>query len=757
MTRMKRRHFLQFAGSTLAAIGLSQADFLRQADRYGRALAQSTPRRLALLVGINGYQGGINPLSGCLTDVELQRQLLIHRFGFNPADILVVSDGSGSSAPPTRDNILRAFEEHLIKQAKAGDVVVFHYSGHGDRISDPNPLDTPECREAGDCKLNGTMVPMNAGVERETASEIVVPDIMGRTLFLLMSAVQTNNLTAILDSCHSGAGTRGNVVVRAANLRTRSGSSQVVVPSDRELSYQEAWMNRLNLTPAKFQAERIRIAKGVVLGSAQRNQLAIDATFDGFSAGGFSFLLTRYLWQMTGNQTAETVYANLRRSTNSLSEEKRQGATQVPVFEYNPDSNAQKPLYFVLPSPISSEAVITKADSQEIEFWLGGVSSQSLKDNGRGNVFTLLNPNGQPVGEIEQTDRRGLYGYGKLLSGDRATLTAGQLLREKVIGMPTDLTLKVGIDPSLEAEAAAVTAALAANRYIKVVPLNQGESIDYLLGRFTEAYREQNADTTELPPIGSVGLLLQDQTVALNRSFDRADESAVEAVSRLQSTFKLLLAGQLLQAIAATSSDLQIEGEVYASTGQGPRLEFSSRGAAAGRSAIRQVTAAVEPFKAGATVQFKVNNLEDDEVYLSCLAITGTGEIVVLFPASLNDPEEAARIDKRGSLVVPRPEDGIEFPVDGNGTIDLLVLVSRQPLRSALTGLQAIASSRGVRGGEFFDLQGDEPLEVIDELLSDVNSVSRGASITSRSTADRERVLDTNAIAAFSTVIEIVE
>ena len=47
---ISRRHFLQFAASTLATLGLSQFDIQRQGLRYARVLAQSTPRKLALLV-----------------------------------------------------------------------------------------------------------------------------------------------------------------------------------------------------------------------------------------------------------------------------------------------------------------------------------------------------------------------------------------------------------------------------------------------------------------------------------------------------------------------------------------------------------------------------------------------------------------------------------------------------------------------------------------------------------------------------------
>ncbi len=67
MSHHSRRHFLQFAGSTLATLGISQLNIQRQAESYGKVLAQSTPRKLALLVGINEYS--TQPLRGCVNDL----------------------------------------------------------------------------------------------------------------------------------------------------------------------------------------------------------------------------------------------------------------------------------------------------------------------------------------------------------------------------------------------------------------------------------------------------------------------------------------------------------------------------------------------------------------------------------------------------------------------------------------------------------------------------------------------------------------
>ena len=86
----KRREFLQRMGWLLAALGISETGFWQLSDRYSQALAQPTGRKLALLVGINDYPE--KPLKGCVTDVELQRKLLIYKYGFQPEDILSLTD-----------------------------------------------------------------------------------------------------------------------------------------------------------------------------------------------------------------------------------------------------------------------------------------------------------------------------------------------------------------------------------------------------------------------------------------------------------------------------------------------------------------------------------------------------------------------------------------------------------------------------------------------------------------------------------------
>ncbi len=276
MPRIKRRQFFQFTASTLATLGFSQFDIQRQGDRYGKVLAQSTPRKLAFLVGINAYQAAdMTALKGCITDVQMQEQLLINRFGFNSKDILILTDQTKEK--PTRQGILTAFEEHLIKQAQPGDVVVFHFSGHGGRVKDT------DCDES-DC-FNSTLVPLDYSLPNQQGQ---VQDVMGHTLFLLMKALKTDNVTVVLDSCYSGGGKRGNVIVRSRDI-----NDTPFQPVPAEMEYQQQWLSKLKLSDAEFKQQRkTGVARGVVIASAKRNQEAVDVPFSDFHAGAFTYLMT---------------------------------------------------------------------------------------------------------------------------------------------------------------------------------------------------------------------------------------------------------------------------------------------------------------------------------------------------------------------------------------------------------------------------------------------------------------------------------
>ena len=743
---MKRRHFLQFSSSLFASLGLSQLDLTQQAHRYAQVLAQSTPRKLALLVGINDYPTALGGLQGCLTDVEMQRELLVHRFGFNPNDIKILTN-----VQATREGILTTFEEHLIKQAKSGDVVVFHYSGHGSRVRDPDPI--------GNDPFNSTMVPSDRPPESATSSATPVPDIMGHTLFLLMSALPTENLTVVLDCCYSGGGKRGNLIARAA----RQSSDVTLDASPEELEYQKQWISKLYDSTQKFLEMRQKgVAKGVVIASAGRDQLATDAPFEGFHAGAFTYLLTRYLWQEPGNRSFKTVFENLALRTQDVA--KSYGMYQIPEFEEKPGTNNNsQPLYFLEKTRPAAEAVIRKVTGNQVEFWLGGIASQSLKAFEKGAIFTIIDDEGREQGQIQQESRVELVGYGKVIeSAQSGMVKEGTLLREQVRGIPTNLTLRVGVDETLGAEKANAQAALQGQKRIEPVSVEQRNAVDYLLGKVTQEdfqfWKKQGESNP--PPVGSLGLFTAGR-VPIPGSFGRVGETAENAVLRLRPRLKVLLAGRILKSLDnGDSSQLNVTTSIQAVDGKGTSGSVSSRGSRNSQSPLPPgvINTQKLQFKRGSNIQAQVKNNESRNIFVSLLFITGSGEILNLFPLDWDAPEEKSLVAPGQSKIVPQPEDNFVWNVgDTAGTFEVLVLASVAPLRTALKGLQNIARSSGSRNGNPVALQEDQPIDIIGNLLGDIDNNSRSGGATPQLIPKGNQAVSTSQLAAISTIVEVVE
>ncbi|GAB4844008.1 hypothetical protein Ancab_013972 [Ancistrocladus abbreviatus] len=131
-------------------------------------------------VGIN-YFNTQNELHGCIHDVRAIHTVLISRFGFDSSHIQVLTDEPNSAVKPTGSNIKAALSR-MIDQAEAGDVLFFHFSGHGTRVPAPNNVGQDEA-----------IVPVDFNL------------ITGIDFRMLVNSVQREaSFTILSDSCHSG-------------------------------------------------------------------------------------------------------------------------------------------------------------------------------------------------------------------------------------------------------------------------------------------------------------------------------------------------------------------------------------------------------------------------------------------------------------------------------------------------------------------------------------------------------------------------
>lgn len=149
----------------------------------------------ALLVAIDKYPPGVRALNGCVNDMHafrdyLARQCDKQEFEFKPREL--PDEEAGYQA------VIDAFEH--FKDAKAGDVCVLYYSGHGSRIP------TNDFWEAFDGK-NESIVCWDS--RKDGASNDLVDKELSCLIHKATTGKEGVHFLAVMDCCHSGTNTRG--------------------------------------------------------------------------------------------------------------------------------------------------------------------------------------------------------------------------------------------------------------------------------------------------------------------------------------------------------------------------------------------------------------------------------------------------------------------------------------------------------------------------------------------------------------------
>lgn len=175
-------------------------------------------RNLALLVGVAAYdEPKIRPLTGPRNDVVLLWRHLV-RHDFAPADIEVLAEGLPPAADvprprdvPNRAAILAGLER-LAARAGPGDLVLFHFSGHG--TTQPQPPGTADELEAGG--RDQVLLPKDAGLY-DPASGTIRNAIVDNELGAALDRIRATGATVwvIVDACHAGSVTRSADIARS--------------------------------------------------------------------------------------------------------------------------------------------------------------------------------------------------------------------------------------------------------------------------------------------------------------------------------------------------------------------------------------------------------------------------------------------------------------------------------------------------------------------------------------------------------------
>jgi len=148
-----------------------------------------------VIVGIN-YTGTRNQLGGCINDALQTKKNILDEYPH--ATIRLLTDNISLS--PTRNNILDSLKQ-LVKNAKSGDTLIFHYSGHGGQVEDLNG-DEEDGMDETICPIDFTVRRMITidGVTHNVDSQIIDDEIHD----IIENVPKGARFLMLSDSCHSG-------------------------------------------------------------------------------------------------------------------------------------------------------------------------------------------------------------------------------------------------------------------------------------------------------------------------------------------------------------------------------------------------------------------------------------------------------------------------------------------------------------------------------------------------------------------------
>jgi pimeloyl-ACP methyl ester carboxylesterase len=279
-----------------------------------------------LLVGIDDYLSPVSPLNGCVNDILAVKAYLEGRLATNGYQLnlrtLLNQDA-------TRQGIIDGFRQHL-SQAGSEDVVLFYYAGHGAQEESPEAFWPWEPD-----RLDETLVCYDSRSPKGW-------DLADKELATLIAEVDQKNphIVIILDCCHSGSGTRGDLegetAVRKAAIDRRNRPLDSFIFSLADIEQMSNSSQALEPNSTGWTLPR---GKHIVLSACRDSELAKEYNGSNLPRGAFSYFLLDTLQKANGSLT----YRDLFKRTNALVRSKL--TDQSPQIEATDLKDLDQPFF----------------------------------------------------------------------------------------------------------------------------------------------------------------------------------------------------------------------------------------------------------------------------------------------------------------------------------------------------------------------------------------------------------------------------
>ncbi len=647
MINFSRRNFFKGVGFSLASLSAwSNKLFFspQQINAYGKTLAESNHRKLALLVGINQYAYG-DSLFGCVTDVELQRQLLIHRFGFFPQDIVTLTDKQA-----TRDNILTAYEEHLSLQTNPDDVVIFHFSGYGRKVKLFSTDDN--------FHLVNSLVVYDSVRSPSNLSHPFVDDILLDTLIQLAESLKTTKYTLILDTSF----TPSPLTIRnKLSLRSFDSQSNLIISEKEQEYYQQLLKDNSKI----IKANQSKSLQGLILSPSQ-DSISVEINSLNFKSGLFTYNLTQSLWQEYSKTTNLALMKNI--------------ASQMALYHGNKEKvdfstdNKNDVLSYHLPleSNHRGSAIVTKLiEPNLVELELLGLPLLVLSNHGLNSCFKFIN--GTKFAIVQINSLQGNKAKGIIIQGDKNLVKIDTILLEYIRVINRNTGLNIALNDTLEKiEKVDATSALSVIDNVVSIS-NIGETFaDCILDKLTP----------EDSSIDGYGLYSPTGILYPNTAPKSPHEAVYTAIKRLTKPLKTTLASKLLNLTynqysshLAVNVALEITHDNYSSTHE--KYTFNSKLNQHQKSVTDHPDNLLINIPLGSQVTIKINNENQESLYYLLFGINLSRDAIEFYSPENN------LIESQQTTFIPENFSPLKWIVNtGKGIKELIIIVSKSPFKN---------------------------------------------------------------------------
>lgn len=303
----------------------------------------------ALLVGIN-YVGTSYELRGCINDVLNIKALLTTQYGFDAHNITTIFESEA-----TTDRIKVELKK-LTAGAKPGDVLVFHYSGHGSQL--PSSIEEDKWEEI--------ICPIDLNWRDK-----VITDNDFKAIF---STVPNGvNTTIILDCCHSGdaldqaesfsplsrlAAIRDMMYDAISSITEDSETRSRYLPPPKGVQEQ---LQRGAMTIYQYSTSRDVNSGAILIATCAPHQTSADAYINGVHQGAGTFSLISYLTEHIDSNYYDLITAmnNFMLERNYTQRPQLDGSYRLhPEKVFEPWSFSAMPSFVEPSTPTNGNVVV---------------------------------------------------------------------------------------------------------------------------------------------------------------------------------------------------------------------------------------------------------------------------------------------------------------------------------------------------------------------------------------------------------------